>query len=129
MKKSIAIVLLFLFVVITTPAFAQSGVASRCTLLPPSTHFKRITPGYPVKRVIPQYPAVAKSFGVEGSVYVDVTISPEGEVVNVSLTNGHKFLKTAAIESVRKWRFQPTLLDGQPTQATGRIEFQFILNQ
>ena len=65
---------------------------------------------------------------IEGSVSVEVVISPEGRVEAARAVSGHPLLKPAAVEAARLWRFQPTLLNNSPVRVTGIITFVFKLN-
>jgi protein TonB len=38
-------------------------------------------------------------------------------------------LSDAAVESVRQWRYQPTLLNGQPVEVVTTISVNFRLDQ
>ncbi|HJQ68067.1 MAG TPA: energy transducer TonB [Blastocatellia bacterium] len=85
--------------------------------------------GKAIDRRTPVYPRMAIQIKVEGSVAVEVVISPEGRVEVARAISGHPMLKPAAEEAARQWRFQPTLLNGVPVRVTGIITFVFKLNQ
>jgi protein TonB len=62
--------------------------------------------GYQVR---PVYPEAARQAGVEGTTLLRVRISMDGRVddVQVQRSAGHAALDRAAVEAVRKWRFEP----------------------
>ena len=84
--------------------------------------------GKAVDRRTPAYPRMAILGRIEGSVSVEVVISPDGRVEVARAVSGHPLLKPAAAEAARSWRFQPTLLNGMPVRATGIITFVFKLD-
>jgi protein TonB len=70
--------------------------------------------------VAPEYPRDAMLRSIEGSVKVRFTIDSDGKVSEalvVSSTGNHVFDK-AALSAVRRWRFEPLSVAGEPAQAT-----------
>jgi protein TonB len=81
-----------------------------------------------IRQVQPAYPAPAKSARVQGSVEFTATISKEGEIENLQLVRGHPLLVNAAREAVSRWKYRPTLLNGQPVEVVTDIVVNFSLN-
>ena len=79
-------------------------------------------------RKTPDYPIIAKQIKLQGSITVEVVISPEGRVETSRALGGHPILAQAAVAAASAWRFQPTLLNGVPVRATGVITFNFKLD-
>ena len=73
-----------------------------------------------VKTVPPVYPAIAVKMRVEGTVKLDATIDPDGSVSDVKVLSGHQLLVPAAVEAVKKWKYESG--DGKATQAVN-VEF------
>jgi TonB family protein len=73
-----------------------------------------------VKTVPPVYPAIAVKMRVEGTVKLDATIDPDGSVSDVKVVSGHQLLVQAAIEAVKKWKYESG--DGKSTQSVS-VEF------
>ena len=67
-----------------------------------------------VHRVNPQYPAVAQTAQVEGTVVLEATVNKAGRVESVRVVNGNPLLDPAAIEAVKQWRYEPLTLNGEP---------------
>jgi periplasmic protein TonB len=88
----------------------------------------KVLTGNAVERRTPAYPPLARQIRLEGSVTVEIFISPDGRVESARALNGHPLLMTAAVEAARAWRFQPTLLNGVAVRVTGVITFNFKLN-
>jgi protein TonB len=85
--------------------------------------------GKAIVRHTPDYPALAKQSRLEGSVSVEVIISPDGRVESARAVSGHAIFRVAAESAAKGWRFGPTLLNGMAVQVTGVIVFNFRLNQ
>ena len=60
-----------------------------------------------VKTSAPVYPAIAAKMRVEGSVKLDATIDADGTVSDVKVVSGHQLLAPAAVEAVKKWKYEP----------------------
>ncbi len=65
-----------------------------------------------VKGAAPEYPAEAVRAGLRGLVLLECTLDTHGIVHDVRLLMGVPPLTDAAIKAVKKWRFEPTLLNG-----------------
>ena len=79
-----------------------------------------------VHRVEPTYPASARQAKIEGTIAVDVVIGRDGSVVRMHPLNGPEVLASAAMESLRWWKFQPYRINGEPAvvETTLAIEFK-----
>ena len=75
----------------------------------------------------PEYPQLARMARIEGAVELEAVISKEGTIEELKVLNGHPFLVKAALEAVRQWRCQPTLLNGEPIQVITEITVNFKL--
>lgn len=64
----------------------------------------------------PAYPSSARRMGEQGRVKLDVHVGVDGAVIDVQLreSSGSAALDRSATEAVRKWRFRPAMVDGQP---------------
>ncbi|HXG91657.1 MAG TPA: energy transducer TonB [Blastocatellia bacterium] len=83
--------------------------------------------GKVIERREPPYPLLARTAGVQGSVMVEIIISPDGRVESARAVSGHPLLVPASLEAARRWRFEPTLLNGTPVRVAGVITFVFKL--
>jgi periplasmic protein TonB len=54
-------------------------------------------------------------------------IAPDGRVRNLRVLSGHPLLTQAALEAVRHWRYQPTLLNGDPMEVDTTVQVIFKL--
>ncbi len=93
----------------------------------------RVSPGVlqgkAIDRKTPEYPQIARAIHREGSVLVEVMISPEGRVESARLVSGDALLAKNAVDAAYGWRFQPTYLGDVPVRVTGIITFVFRLGQ
>ncbi len=71
-------------------------------------------------KVTPLYPELARRLNITGVVKVQITVSTNGSIKNVKLVGGHPVLATAAMDAVKRWRFETG-----PQESTGMVEFHF----
>jgi TonB family protein len=79
------------------------------------------------QRVNPSYPQTAKIARITGVVTVYLEIDENGSVTTVHRTNGPQILRQAAEDAARRWKFRPTVVEGQPIRVLGFINFNFTL--
>ena len=77
----------------------------------------------------PVYPELARRVRVSGTVVLDVQIDEEGNVSDVRVLSGHPLLTAAAVEAVRRWKYSPTVLNGEPVPVVATVTVIFRLNQ
>ena len=65
-----------------------------------------------VSQAPPIYPPLARQARISGMVRLSVTIAADGTVRNIQVLSGHPLLVPAAIDAVRKWVYEKTLLNG-----------------
>ncbi len=77
----------------------------------------------------PVYPETAKSQGIEGTVLLNAIIGKTGDLLSVAVVNklADPDLAAAALDAVRQWKFQPTLLNGEPVEVVTTITISFRL--
>jgi len=104
-KKVIQVVALALVVMLAMPANAGEERAVRT-------------------RVAPIYPEIAKRMRASGSVEIEATVDPSGNVSDAKAVNGNRLLAPAAEDAVRKWKFE----SGSGTSKV-KVEVNFSLTQ
>ena len=77
--------------------------------------------------VSPSYPQLARAARVSGVVTVFIVVNERGEVESVERAEGPTQLQQAASDAARRWKFAPTVIDGQPVRVTGYLSFNFSL--
>lgn len=75
-------------------------------------------------KVQPEYPELARKMNITGTVKVQIVVSPNGAVKDAKVVGGHPVLATAALDAVKKWRFEPA-----STESTGVVDFKFEPHQ
>lgn len=73
----------------------------------------------------PEYPAEARTAGVEGVVVVRVTIDEQGNVTEAYAVSGPQMLQQVSVNAALQAKFSPTLLSGEPVKVTGVLVFNF----
>jgi len=71
-------------------------------------------------KVTPSYPELARRLKITGVVKVLVTVSANGSVKDAKVMGGHPVLVNAAMDAVKKWRFE-----AGSEESTGVVEFRF----
>ena len=76
--------------------------------------------------VTPEYPRLARLRRIQGIVILEVTVDRQGEVSSVSVLRSAEGLDDAAVEAVRQWRYEPTMVNGRPVSVifTETVRFQ-----
>jgi len=111
------------------------GAGSSAAPPPPKVTPKRITVGgnvqaaHLVNRVQPVYPPLARQTRISGTVKLHAIIGKNGAVEQLQVVSGHPLLVQAALDAVRQWRYQPTLLNGEPVEVDTEIDVIFSLAQ
>jgi protein TonB len=75
----------------------------------------------------PDYPRTAKMARIQGVVHLTAVIDREGKITELKVREGHPLLASAALTAVGKWRYRPTLLDGDAVEVTTEIIVNFRL--
>jgi TonB family protein len=73
----------------------------------------------------PVYPAMARSAGVSGAVTIEATIGPDGKVIDAKVVRSIPLLDQAALDAVRQWKYNPTLLNGVPVPVLMTVTVNF----
>ena len=78
-----------------------------------------------VSRAMPEYPLIAKESGIQGDVVMKTTIDAKGNVVNVQVVSGPQMLRGPAMAALRRWRYEPSTLNGQPIAVQMLVTIKF----
>lgn len=81
-----------------------------------------------VRRIQPVYPPIAKQARIHGTVELEALIARDGTIQNLQVLNGHPLLAQSAVDAVRQWRYEPTLLNNEPVEVVTLINVVFRLN-
>jgi len=75
----------------------------------------------------PDYPSLAKMAHIQGTVRLEAVIGTDGRVQDLKVIAGHPLLVNATLQAVAQWRYQPTLLNGEPVEVQTEIDVNFRL--
>ncbi len=73
------------------------------------------------------YPPLAKQARIQGTVRLEAVIAADGTIQNLRVIEGHPLLVQSALQAVQQWRYQPTLLSGEPVEVVTYIDVIFRL--
>ncbi len=109
---------------------AEPGPQPAAEAAPPATDAvgHSVQPPVLLRQTPPKYPPLARKAKVQGIVVLHATIGTDGRVDNLSVISGHPLLCKAAMDAVRQWQYQPTLLDGKPIEVELTVSVGFALD-
>jgi TonB family protein len=120
-------------IMISAPGGGGIGMSSPA-VAPPAPGTERITVGGNVQQAKlvrqprPEYPPLAKQARISGVVRLQVVIAEDGSVKDIALMSGHPLLVPPSMEAVRRWRYEPTLLNGKPVEVLTQVDVNFTLS-
>jgi protein TonB len=100
---------------------------------PPGAATQRIRVGGNVEaasllnRITPQYPAIAKTAHVSGTVVLHAIIGKDGTIKELQYVSGPPLLMKSAMDAVKEWRYKPTLLNGEAVEVDTNVDVVFTL--
>jgi TonB family protein len=80
-----------------------------------------------INKVQPVYPPLARQTRISGTVRLHAILAKDGTIQQLETVSGHPLLVQAALDAVRQWRYQPTLLNGDPVEVDTTIDIVFAL--
>ena len=86
-----------------------------------------VSTGLLIKKVDPVYPQTALHLRIEGAVQLMATVSKNGDITHVQVLSGDKQLAGAAVDAVKRWKYKPYLLNGEPVEIDTQITVNFRL--
>ena len=66
---------------------------------------------------------------ISGTVRLHAILAQDGSVKSLDVVSGPMELVQSTVEAVKQWRYQPTLLNGEPVEVDTTIDVVFSLNQ
>ena len=75
----------------------------------------------------PVYPQIAQSARVQGVVIIEATIDRTGKVTQTRVLRSVPLLDQAALDAVRKWEYEPTLVNGVAVPVIVTVTVKFTL--
>jgi len=78
-----------------------------------------------IYQVKPAYPPLARQARIQGVVILEALIGKDGSISTLRVISGHTLLTQAALDAVKQWKYQPTLLSGEPTEVVTTVTVTF----
>jgi TonB family protein len=77
----------------------------------------------------PEYPAIARQVGQQGTVVLVATIGADGRVKGVKVLKSPPMLAKPARDAVMQWIYKPAMQDGAPVESETQVELNFPQEQ
>jgi len=87
-----------------------------------------VRPGRLVHMVTPLYPPAAVQAHITGMVTIDARIGKDGRILQAKVISGPLALRRVAQSAVKRWRYEPTLLNGEPIERVAQVDLRFVLS-
>jgi len=71
-------------------------------------------------KITPQYPDMARKLGLTGVVKLEIVVAPNGNVKDTKVIGGHPILVNAAVDAVKRWKFESA-----SAESINTLEFKF----
>lgn len=81
-----------------------------------------------VTTVKPEYPELARSANVDGTVLVQALVGKDGRVKDVKVVKGIPMLDASAVAAVKQWVFKPALSNNKPVAVWVAVPVRFTLH-
>lgn len=86
-----------------------------------------VATGMLIQRTPPEYPPIAKTAHVAGTVELHATIATDGTIKDLHAVSGPLMLRQAALDAVRNWRYKPYKLNNEPVEVETTVNVVFSL--
>ena len=85
----------------------------------------------PTLKIKPAYPPRALRSGIEGIVTVEFTIGVDGSVKNPHIIKSSppKIFDSSVLKAIKKWKFNPDIVDGKAIEKRARQDINFKLQK
>jgi protein TonB len=109
------------------------GIANSAAIVPKIATPTRVrvsqgvTSGLLIVHPQPTYPPLAKQARIAGAVVLQAEISKDGSIQNLHVLSGHPMLVPSALEAVKRWKYKPYILNGEPVEVETTITVNFTL--
>ena len=65
---------------------------------------------------------------MQGSVVIDAIIDEHGNITQENVVSGPRLLIQAALDALKKWKYEPTYLNDEPVPVQLNVTVTFRLN-
>jgi periplasmic protein TonB len=89
----------------------------------------RVRPPRAIVQVRPEFPVLARQARIQGQVQIDAVLDEQGNVIDMKVVSGPPLLYQAALDALKKWKYEPTYLNDQPIAVQMIVTITFQLGQ
>ena len=82
-----------------------------------------------IHKPVPVYSEVAKQEQVQGSVRFSVIVGTDGHIQSMNLLSGPPLVVPAAVEAVKQYVYEPTMINGERAEVITIVEVKFTLEE
>jgi periplasmic protein TonB len=82
-----------------------------------------------IVKVQPEYPPLARQVHIQGQVQIDAVLDEQGNVIEMKVVSGPPLLYQAALNALKKWKYEPTYLNDRPIAVQMIVTVTFQLGQ
>jgi protein TonB len=106
---------------------ANLADSSKQPAAPPAPVGGDVKPARLISSAPPSYPALARTQHIAGDVRIDALIDATGRVTTMKVVSGPALLHQAAMDALRRWKYEAATLDGKPVAMHLTVTIQFHL--
>lgn len=81
-----------------------------------------------ITKVQPEYPEIARSANVDGTVMIQALVGKDGRVKDTKVVKSVAMLDAAAVAAVKQWVFKPALSNNKPVAVWVAVPVKFSLH-
>jgi protein TonB len=89
----------------------------------------RVRPPKAIAQTRPDYPLLARQARIQGQVQIDAILDEQGNVIDMKVVAGPPLLYQAALDALKRWKYEPTYLNDQPIAVEMIVTITFQLGQ
>ena len=78
-----------------------------------------------IRRIDPVYPPLARQTHMQGVVIIEAVLDEQGNVEEMKVVSGPPLLIQAALDAVKRWKYEPTYLNEQPVAVQLNVTVTF----
>ena len=82
-----------------------------------------------IVNITPEYPRLAQAAHIQGTVILEIIVGEQGSVDSVTVLRSVPALDQAAIDAVRRWKYEPGALNGTAIPVIITVTVNFSLGQ
>jgi TonB family protein len=111
------------------PAMGNSPMVRISSRQTNSTAEGNVQSGRLIHMMTPIYPPAAIQANISGVVTIDARIDKDGRIVEANVVSGPLALRRVAQYAIKRWRYEPTLLNGKPIERVAQVDLSFVLGR